>query len=77
MAQTIIQTVVEIIIYLIGIGMFTYFCTAIGGAFESDRDLPDRYKPTFDTRTFTGGEIGGIIGFIVGVSFAVYALFFV
>jgi hypothetical protein len=57
--------------------MFTFFCAAIGSAFQSDSDVPDRYKPSLDTRTFTGSEIGGIIGFVIGVSFAGYALFFV
>lgn len=70
--QSVIQVVIEIVIYLIGIGMFTFFCAAIGGAFESDR-----YQHTFNTSTFTGGEIGGIIGFLIGVSFASYAFFFV
>ena len=77
MVQSVIQTVIEIIIYSIGIGMFSFFCAAIGSAFESDRDLPDRYKPAFDNKTFKGSELGGIIGFIIGVSFAGYALFFV
>jgi hypothetical protein len=77
MVQSIIQTVIEIVIYLIGIGMFTFFCAAIGGAFESNAHETDPYRRKSENSVFTGSEIGGIIGFIIGVSFAGYALFFV
>jgi len=66
---SIIQTLIGILFGLIQIAMFTWFCSAIGSAFESD-------KPPYYTG-FTAGDIGAFIGLVIGVAFSIYWMFLI
>ncbi len=78
MLQSVVQTIFGLVISVIQIAMFTWFCYAIGSAFESNAHETDPYRRhSSDTGLFSGGEIGGIIGFILGVAFTIYWMFFI
>jgi hypothetical protein len=69
MLQSIFQSVVGIVIGVIQIAMFMWFCHAIGSAFESEK------SPYYTG--IRGGDIGALIGLILGVGFSIYWLFII
>jgi hypothetical protein len=70
MIQSIFQALFGLVSILFGIIMFVWFFWAVGSAFESDEKRSD-----YDLG-MSGGEIGGLIGLLLGVAFFVNWIFF-
>jgi len=70
MLLSLFQSLFGLVFILIGIIMFIWFFWAVGSAFESDGK-----RSEYDLG-FSGGEIGGFIGLVIGIAFFVNWIFF-
>lgn len=70
MIEDVFQIIFGLIVMLVGIAMFVWFFWAVGSAFESDGK-----RSEYDLG-MSGGEIGGLIGLLLGVAFFVNWIFF-
>ncbi len=70
MIQSIFQALFGLVVILFGIVMFVWFFWAVGSAFEADGK-----RSEYDLG-MSGGEIGGLIGLLLGVAFFVNWIFF-